>query len=161
MSDTLRPHEPQHSRLPCPSPTPRVHPNPCPLSLWCHPSNHLILCRPLLLLLSIFPSIRVFSIESALHIRWPKYWSFSFNINPMNTQDWWIILKDIKQISRHLFQHLKKWLDKQINEAEEFQIIYVETLPSRRYHVTSYDFRFQCKLTPYIWHPSRAQMEIK
>ena len=48
------------------------------------PSNHLILCRPLLLLSSIFPSIRVFSIESALCIRWPKYWSFSFNIRPSN-----------------------------------------------------------------------------
>ena len=45
------------------------------------PSNHLILCHPLVLLLSIFPSIRVFSNESALHIRWPKYWSFSFSIS--------------------------------------------------------------------------------
>ena len=48
------------------------------------PSNHLILCRPLLLLPSIFTSIRVFSNESALHIRWPKYWSFSFSISPSN-----------------------------------------------------------------------------
>ena len=48
------------------------------------PSNHLIFCCPLLLLLSIFPSIRVFSNESALHIRWPKYWSFSFSISPSN-----------------------------------------------------------------------------
>ena len=48
------------------------------------PSDHLILCRPLLLLPSIFPSIRVFSNKSALHIRWPKYWSFSFNISPSN-----------------------------------------------------------------------------
>ena len=48
------------------------------------PSNHLILCCPLLLLPSIFPSIRVFSNEPALHIRWPKYWSFSFNISPTN-----------------------------------------------------------------------------
>ena len=48
------------------------------------PSNHLILCCPLLLLPSIFPSIRVFSNESALHIRWPKYWRFSFNISPSN-----------------------------------------------------------------------------
>ena len=48
------------------------------------PSNHLSLCRPLLLLPSIFPSIRVFSNGSALHIRWPKYWSFSFNISPSN-----------------------------------------------------------------------------
>ena len=48
------------------------------------PSNHLILCHPLLLLPSVFPSIRVFSHESALHIRWPKYWSFSFSISPSN-----------------------------------------------------------------------------
>ena len=48
------------------------------------PSNHLILCRPLLLLPSIFPCIRVFSNDSALHFRWPKYWSFSFNISPSN-----------------------------------------------------------------------------
>ena len=78
MSNSLRPHEPQHSRPPCPSPTPRVHPNPCL-------SNHLILCHPLLLP-SIFPSIRVFSNESALRIRGPKYWSFSFNISPSNEQ---------------------------------------------------------------------------
>jgi len=52
------------------------------------PSNHLILCCPLLLLPSIFPSIKVFSNESVLHIRWPKYWSFNFSINlPMNIQD--------------------------------------------------------------------------
>ena len=48
------------------------------------PSNHLIFCHPLLLLLLIFPSIRIFSNESAFHIRWPKYWSFSFNISPSN-----------------------------------------------------------------------------
>ena len=48
------------------------------------PSNHLILCRPLLLLPSLFPNIRVFSNESVLHIRWPKYWSFSFSISPSN-----------------------------------------------------------------------------
>ena len=48
------------------------------------PSNYLIICRPLILLLSIFPSIRVFSNESVLHIRWPKYWSFSFSIRPSN-----------------------------------------------------------------------------
>ena len=53
------------------------------------PSNHLILCRPLLLLPSIFPSIRVFSNKSTLHMRWPNYWSFSFSISPSNdTQDW-------------------------------------------------------------------------
>ena len=78
MSISLRPHEPQHARPPCPSPTPGVHP--------VIPSNHLILCCPLLLLPSIFPSIRVFSNESALHIRWPKYWSFSFSISHSNEQ---------------------------------------------------------------------------
>ena len=82
VSDSLRPHEPQHARPPSPSPTPRVHPNPCPLSRGC-PSNHLILCCSLLLS-SIFPSIRVFSNESTLCIRWPKYWSFSFSISPSN-----------------------------------------------------------------------------
>ena len=51
---------------------------------WMMPSNYLILCRPLLLLPSIFPSMRVFSNESALRIRWPKYWSFSFSISPTN-----------------------------------------------------------------------------
>ena len=73
------------------------------------PSNHLILCCPLLLLPSIFPSIRVFSNESALCIRWPKYWSFSFNISLSNTQDWsplgwtgWISLQ-FKGLSRVFF----------------------------------------------------------
>ena len=81
MSDSLRPHKLQHARPPCPSPTPGVHSNSCPLSWWCHPS-HLILCHPLLLLSPIPPNIRVFSIESTLHMRWPKYWSFSFSISP-------------------------------------------------------------------------------
>ena len=54
------------------------------------PSNHLALCHPLLLLPSIFPSIGVFSNESVLHIRWPKYWSFSFNISPSNEYSWLI-----------------------------------------------------------------------
>ena len=80
--DSLRPHEPQHARPPCPSPTPRAYPNACPLSWWCH--NHLILCHALLLSPSIFPSIRVFSNESFLHIRWPKYWNFRFSISPSN-----------------------------------------------------------------------------
>ena len=80
---TLQPRKLQHSRLPCPSLSPRVCSNSCPLSWWCYPT-HLILCHFLLLLPSIFPSIRVFSNESALPIRWPKYWSFSFNIKPSN-----------------------------------------------------------------------------
>ena len=83
MSDSLQPHEPQHVRPPCPSPTPRSPPKPTPIESMM-PSNHLILCRPLLLLPSIFPRIRVFSNESALCIRWPKYWSFGFKISPTN-----------------------------------------------------------------------------
>ena len=78
VSDSLRPHGLQHARL-CPSPTPGVCANSCPIKS-VMPSNHLILCRPLLLLL-IFPSIRVFSNESVLRMRWPKYWSFSFSIS--------------------------------------------------------------------------------
>ena len=73
---------PQPSRFPCPSPTPRAYSNACPLSQWCHPT--ISSCHPLFLLPSIFPSIRVFSNESVLHIRWPKCWSFSFSISPCN-----------------------------------------------------------------------------
>ena len=106
MSDSLRPHELQHPRPPCPSPTPVVHPISCQLSQWCHPTI-LILCRPLLLLPSIFSSIRVFSKERVLHIKWPKFWSFSFNISPSSEHSglislgWtvWISLKS-KWLSR-------------------------------------------------------------
>ena len=80
VSNSLRPHGLQHARLSCPSPTPRVYSNSCPLSWWCQ----LILCRPLLLPPSVFPSIRVFSNESVLRIKWPKYWSFSFSFSPSN-----------------------------------------------------------------------------
>ena len=71
VSDYLWPHGLQHARLPCPSPSPGVCSNPCPSSRWWHPSNHLILSHPLLLLPSRFPSIRVFSNELSLRIRWP------------------------------------------------------------------------------------------
>ena len=77
MSKSLQPHESQHARPPCPSPTPRVHSNSYPLSRWCHPA--ISSCRPLLPLPPIPPSIRVFSDESTLCMRWPKYWSFSFS----------------------------------------------------------------------------------
>ena len=83
VSNSLWPHGLQHARLPCPSPTPGDYSNSCP-SLWVMPSNHLILCHSPLLLPSIFPSIRVFSNELVLHIRWPKCGSFSFSISPSN-----------------------------------------------------------------------------
>ena len=76
------------------------------------PSNHLILCRPLLFLPSVFPSIRVFSNQSALCIRWPKYWSFSFNIGPTNEHpglisfrmNWWDLLA-VQGTLKSLLQH--------------------------------------------------------
>ena len=76
------------------------------------PSNHLILCRPLLLLPSIFPSIRVFSNESALRMRWPKYWSFSFSISPSNKHPGlisfrmdWLDLLAVQGTLKSLLQH--------------------------------------------------------
>ena len=76
------------------------------------PSNHLILCHLLFLLSSIFPSIRVFSNESALHIRWPKYWSFSFNISPFNEHPGlisdrmdWLDLLAVQGTLKSLLQH--------------------------------------------------------
>ena len=76
------------------------------------PSNHLILCPPLLLPPSIFPSIRVFSDEMVLHIRWPKYWSFSFNISPSNEHSGlisfrmdWLDLLAVQQTLKSLLQH--------------------------------------------------------
>ena len=97
MSDSLQPHGLQHARPLCPSPTPSL---PKLMSIESvMPSNHLILCYPLLLLPSIFPSISIFSNESlqmSLCIKWPKYWSFSFSISPSSenpglvsfTMDW-------------------------------------------------------------------------
>ena len=111
MSLSLRPHGLQRARLPCLSPP--------PWSLFklmstesVMPSNHLILCRPLLLLPSIFPSIRVISNESALCIRWPKYWSFSFSISPSNEYsglisfriDWFDLLA-VQGTLKSLLQH--------------------------------------------------------
>ena len=77
MSNSLQPHGLQYTRLPCPLKLMSIE------SVM--PSNHLIFCRPFLLLPSIFPSIRVFSSESVLCIRWPKYWSFSFSITVFRT----------------------------------------------------------------------------
>ena len=82
VSHSLRLHGLQHARLPCPAPSPAARSNSCPLSQWCHPT--ISSCHPLLLLPSIFPSIRVFSNESALPIRRPKYWNFSLSICPSN-----------------------------------------------------------------------------
>ena len=109
LCPTLRPHELQHASPPCPSPTPRAYSNSCPFEL-VMPFNHLILCRSFLLLPSIFPSIRIFSSESVFHIRWPKYWSFSFSISPSNSglisfrMDWLDLLA-VQGTLKSLLQH--------------------------------------------------------
>ena len=110
VSDSLWPHEVQHTRPPCPSPTPGAFKLMSIESMM--PSNHLILCHPLLLLPSILPSIRVFSNESALCIRRPEYWSFSFSINPSNEYsgliffriDWFDLLA-VQGTRKSLLQH--------------------------------------------------------
>ena len=110
VSDSLRPHRLKHARLPCPSPTPGVYSNSCPLSRWCHPTISSVV--PLLLLPSIFPSIRVFSDESVLHTKWPKYCSFSFNISPSNKYSGlifirmeWLDLLAVQGTLKSLLQH--------------------------------------------------------
>ena len=111
VSDSLRPHELQHARAPCPSHTPGVHPDSMSVES-VMPSNHLILCHPLLLLPSIFPSIRVFSNEAALCVRWPKYWSLSFSISPSNEHPGlisfrmdWLYLLAVQGTLKSLLQH--------------------------------------------------------
>ena len=110
MFNSLQPHGLQHARPPCPSPTPRVYPN-VSIEL-VMPSSNLILCRPLLPLPSVFPSIRVFSNESILHIRWPKNWSFHFNISPSNEHSGllsfrmdWLNIFAVQGTLKSLLQH--------------------------------------------------------
>ena len=83
VSSSLQPHGLQHAKPPYPSPTPGVYSNSCPLSQGCHSTISSLCCSPSPLPL-ILHSIRVFSNESVLHIRWPKLWSFSFSISPLN-----------------------------------------------------------------------------
>ena len=111
VSDSLRSHESQHARPPCPSPTPGVHPNSCPLSQWCHPaiSSSVVpfsSCPP------IPPSIRVFTKELTLRMRWPKYWSFSFTIIPSKEHPGlisfrmdWLDLLAVQGTLKSLLQH--------------------------------------------------------
>ena len=106
VSDSLRPHESQHARPPCPSPTPGVHSDSV------MPSSHLILGHTLLLLHPIPPSIRVFSNESTLRMRWPKYWSFSFSIIPskeipglISFRMDWLDLLAVQGTLKSLLQH--------------------------------------------------------
>ena len=109
VSDSLQNHEPQYARPPCPSPTPGVYPNSIELVM---PSSHLILCRPLLLLPPIPPSIRVFSNKSTFRMRWPEYWSFSFSISPSKEHPGlisfrmnWLNLLAVQGTLKSLLQH--------------------------------------------------------
>ena len=110
MSDSLWHHGLQYNRFTCPSPTPRAYSNSCLSNWWCHPT--IILRRPLLLLPSIFPSIRVFANESVLCIMWPKYWISSFSISPFNEYsrlisfsiDWFALLT-VQGTIKSLLQH--------------------------------------------------------
>ena len=111
VSSSLRFHRLQHTRPPCPSPTPGIYSNSCPLSQWCHPTISSSVC-PLLLPPSIFPSIRIFPNESILCIRWPKYWSFSFSISPSNEYSGlipfrmdWLDLLEVQGTLKSLLQH--------------------------------------------------------
>ena len=112
MSNPLQPHGLQHARLPCPSPTPGVYSNSCLLTQRGIQQSHLILCCPLLILPSVFPGIRAFSNESARHIMWPKYWSFSFNMSPSNEYSGlisfrmdWLDLLAVQGTLKSLLQH--------------------------------------------------------
>ena len=114
MSNTLQPHGLQHARPPCPSPTLRACSDSCPLSQWCH--STILPCHPLLLLPSIFPSIRVFSKESVLCIRWPNYRSFNFSISLSNEYsglisfriDWLDLLAVQGTLKSFLQHHISK-----------------------------------------------------
>ena len=111
VSDSLQPHGLQHARLPCPSP---ASGDKLMSIASVMPSNHLILCHPLLLPPSVFPSIRVFPNESALCIRWPKYWSFSISLSNEYSGlitfriDWFDLLADQGTLNRLLQHHSSK-----------------------------------------------------
>ena len=114
MSDSFQPHDLQQTRPLCPSPTPRVYSNSFSLSWWCHPtiSSSVIPFSSFL----FFPSISVFSNESVLHIRWPKYWSFSFSISPSKEHpgliafriDWFDLLAVQETLKSFLQHHSSK-----------------------------------------------------
>ena len=136
MSDSLRPHGLQHARLRCPSPTPGACSKSCPLSRWCHPtiSSSII---PFSSCLQSFPASGSFSSESALRIRWPKYWSFSFSISPSNeyselisTRFDWFDLLAVQGTIKSLLQHHS--LKRTILQCSAFFMVQ----PSRQYMTT-------------------------
>ena len=130
MSDYLQPYGLQHSRLPCPSLTPEACSNSCPLSQWCHPTISSSVVPFSSCLSSIFPSLRVFSNESVLCIRWPVYWSFSFSISLSSEYSGlislrmdWLTLLAVQGTLESLLQHHS-------SEAPALSFLYSPTLTS-------------------------------
>ena len=111
VSNSLWPHEPQHARPPCPSPTPGVHPNSYPLSQWCHPTISSFVV-PFFSCPESFPASRSFPMSQTLRMRWPKYWGFSFSISPYNEHSGlisfrmdWLDLLAVQGTLKSLLQH--------------------------------------------------------
>ena len=110
VSNSLPPHGLQHARPPCPSPTPRVYSNPCPLCRWCHPTISSSV-TPFFSHLESFLTLGAFQM-SQFFIRWPKYWSFSFNISPFSEHPGlisfrmdWLDLLAVQGTLKSLLQH--------------------------------------------------------
>ena len=111
------------------------------------PSNHLIFCHPLLLLPSIFPSIRVFFNESALHMRWPKYWSFSFSISPSNEysglisfrMDWSDLLAVQGTLKSLLQHHSSLWYNRDV-----LRVVKKKAEEERQYHLSRFPSEYFC-----------------
>ena len=154
--------EPQYARPPCPSPTARVHINPCPLSRWCHQTISPSVI-PLLLLHSIFPRIRIFSNESVLCIRWPKYWSFSFTISPSNEHPRlisfrmdWLDLLAIQVTLKSLLQHHSSKAHNLANEQHYSTSLslYISCRIQLKFFLTFWPTpRHRFKLHHYLWNP--------
>ena len=111
VSDSLRPHESQHARPPCPSPAPGAHSNSCSSSRWCHPtiSSSVV---PFSSCPHSLPASESFSNKSTLRMRWPEYWSFSFSISPSNEHPGlisfrmdWLDLLAVQGTLKSLLQH--------------------------------------------------------
>ena len=128
------------------------------------PSNHLTLCRPLLLLPSIFPSIRVFSNESVLHIRWPKYWSFSFSMGPSSEHsglisfgmDWLDLLAVQGTLKSLLLHHSLKALILWCSAFFMVQLLYLYTTTGKTIALTITDVYWQSDVSTFLISLNKA-----
>ena len=131
MSRSLQPHGLQHTRLPCPSLSPRVCLNSCPLNRWCHPTTSFSVTP--FSCLQFFPAFGVLFSESALHIWWPKYWKFSFHVSPSNEHsglisfrtDWMNLFGVQGILKSHLQCHCSK-----ASTLQALSLLYDSTLTS-------------------------------